>query len=345
MIEVLWFRRDLRVEDSAILHHANGEVLPIFIFDKNILSTLEHDDQRVVFIYGAVQKLKLKLQRMGLDLAIFYGDPKEILFKLKSELPISKILCSCDYDEYSINRDKKIEKHISLKRYYDSFLFHPKETLKKDGTPYKVFTPFYNNLKPLFLNTRFELLKPNEHLQLTPYDYSKEISFDQMSFSSLFQNVKPFQNERELLFEFDSRVVRYEENRDDINLDANSHLGVHLRFGTLSIRELFNRYNNHEPFIRQLFWREFYAMLLYFYPKSQYENFNELNIPFREDKEDFERWCTGKTGFPIIDAAMRHFNQTGLMHNRLRIGGCFFFNKEPFSSLAVGRAILCKKTT
>jgi deoxyribodipyrimidine photo-lyase len=331
MAQILWFRRDLRISDSALLHFAKREVLPIFIFDKNILDKLPQDDKRVSFIYKSVLGLKAKLQTLGLDLAIFYDEPSNVFKKLKEQF--DEVLCSCDFDGYAIKRDKEIEKILPLRRFYDSFLIHPKEVLKSDGTPYKVFTPFYKSLAPLWQSDSIEEYQNQTELTLSSYNYDDVPSLESLGFCEL--NLPAFlqKSTEELLEEFIPKLQNYKEDRDYFFKEATSFLSVHLRFGLISPKEIFNilrKTPDSEFFIRELFWREFYNYILYHYPKSEYENFNQKEIPWDQDQRKFEAWCEGKTGVPIIDAAMQHLNHTGQMHNRLRMIVASFLTKNLF---------------
>ncbi|QDF29667.1 cryptochrome/photolyase family protein [Halarcobacter anaerophilus] len=332
MRQILWFRRDLRVEDSALLQNAKDKVLPIFIFDKNILNSLPKEDKRVNFIYKSVIKLKKELQKIGLDLAVFYAEPKEVFTTLQ-KLNIDEVLCSVDFDSYAKKRDKEIEKIIPIKRYLDSFILDPKDHLKKDKTPYKVFTPFFNSLDAITQAANIELKKRNYNLKLIDFDYSNTPTLESLGFK---KTTLPDFLEKDafcLLEEFSKKVETYEVQRDYFYKEASSKISVHLRFGLISPLMIFNyikRFPNSDFFIRELFWREFYNYILFHFPNSQFENFNGINIKWNEDKEDFERWCKGETGIPIIDAAMRHLNKTGVMHNRLRMVVASFLTKNLF---------------
>lgn len=325
MKQILWFRRDLRVTDSAILHFAKDEVLPIFIFDKNILNLLSNDDKRVTFIYKSVLKLKEELKEMGLDLAIFYSTPKEVFSKLKDE-GFENILCSVDFDDYAKKRDEEISKLIPMQTFTDSFITHPNDCLKADKTPYKVFTPYYNNLKFIWDSYRLEEFKRNENLKLIPFNFDSIPTLEFMGFVK--QTLPDFlqKSADKLLEEFEQKIDNYKVDRDFFDKNATSNLAVHLRFGLISPRQVFNkikelkaRTENKEFFIRELFWREFYNYILFHFPKSETSNLNEIKVNWNEDEGVFQKWCEGKTGVPIIDAAMRYFNQTGTMHNRLRM--------------------------
>ncbi|RXJ69784.1 deoxyribodipyrimidine photolyase [Halarcobacter ebronensis] len=332
MRQILWFRRDLRVEDSALLENAKGEVLPIFIFDKNILGKLPKDDKRVTFIYKSVLSLKSKLKNLGLDLAIFYGEPKEILSKLK-KLEIDEVLCSIDFDFYAKKRDKEIEELLPLRRFIDSFILNPQEHLKSDGTPYKVFTPFYKSLNMITQADSISLRKRNKTITLVDFDYKNIPTLEELGFEESILPEFLYKEPLELLSLFSLKLENYQENRDYFHKDATSNLSVHLRFGLISPSMVFNyikRFSNSEFFIRELFWREFYNYILFHFPNSEVENFNGLDIKWNENEEDFIKWCEGNTGVPIIDAAMKYLNETGTMHNRLRMIVASFLTKNLF---------------
>ncbi|MEA2050959.1 MAG: deoxyribodipyrimidine photo-lyase [Campylobacterota bacterium] len=346
MKHILWFRRDLRVGDSAILHYASGEVLPIFIFDKNILDKLDKDDKRVTFIYQSVLSLKQQLQDIGLDLAIFYGEPKEIFQALQMKYNFDEVLCSCDFDSYAIARDKSIESILPMRRFYDSYLIHPNDGLKSDGTPYKVFTPFYKSLYPLWSCDKIDEYSISKNVSKFQYDYSYIPTLLYLGFQK--QNLAKFlkRSTDEMIKEFIPKLDNYQEARDYFFLNGTSNLAVHLRFGLISPKQVFNkikRYKNSEFFIRELFWREFYNYILYHYPKSEFENFKVKEIVWSDDKVKFQAWCDGATGVPIIDASMRYLNSTGLMHNRLRMIVAFFLTKNLFLPWKWGEQYFAKK--
>jgi len=344
--QILWFRRDLRLHDNAILSNASDEILPIFIFDKNILDKLSDDDKRVTFIYKSVLSLKKQLQTIGHNLALFYGDPKEIFQKLQSQYNFDEVLCSCDFDSYAIDRDKEVELILPLRRFYDSYLIHPNDALKSDETPYKVFTPFYKSLGVLWQSDKIKEYTIPKTIKKFEFDYSTIPSLETLGFTS--QKLPQYlrKNADTLIKEFIPKLKRYQEARDFFALDDTSKLSVHLRFGLISPKQVFNkikRYNNSEFFIRELFWREFYNYILYHCPKSEFENFNGKEIVWNEDKDKFQAWCDGDTGVPIIDAAMKHLNNTGLMHNRLRMVVASFLTKNLFLPWSWGEQYFAKE--
>ncbi len=328
MKQILWFRRDLRVKDNALLS-IEGEVLPIFIFDKNILESLEKDDRRLSFIWFYIQKLKNDLKDMGLDLKILYGDPVDIFKEFKSK-GFDRVYASGDYDAYAISRDEKINQIIEFEKLNDTYIFAPNEVLKDDGTPYLVFTPFYKKVKSIYT--------PSFHLN---YEKAKQIqieieldtidSLDQIGFKEVkFDIVDPY----EKLEIFKDKIDEYKEKRDYLDVDFTSHLSVDLRFGTISIREVV-RYLleckkegfDTEPFFRQLIFREFYAYLLFHFPSLQKENYR-YKIDYKNDKDEFTRFCKANTGVPIVDAGISELFQTGDMHNRVRMIVASFLTKN-----------------
>lgn len=347
MKQILWFRRDLRVNDSALLHYGKGEVLPIFIFDKEILNKLFKDDKRVTFIYEAVENLKKELQKIGLDLNVYYDRPLDVIKKLKDE-GFDELLITKDFDSYAKKRDEAISKIIKTKEYLDPFLLDPKDHLKKDGTPYKVFTPFYKSLSWLTSTTSLELYERNPNIKLAKYKFSRLISLEEMGFSRVELPKFFKQTPKNRLEELKLKLENYEVYRDLFFKDGTSNLGVDLRFGTLSVREIFNEAKKidrffAEVFIRQLFWREFFNYILFHYPKSEFENWNGLDIPWNQNEEHFQRWCEGETGVPIVDAAMIELNNSGTMHNRLRMIVASFLTKNLLIDWKKGESYFAKK--
>ncbi len=332
MRQILWFRRDLRIHDSGILAEAKDEVLPIFIFDSNILNALSADDKRVTFLFEAVRELRSQLRLLGLDLAIFYGDPIEIFSRFKEE-GFDEVVASVDFDAYAKERDAKVENLLTFKRVYDCFLLHPEDVLKVDNTPYKVFTPFYKTAIVGFEDTVM-LKSPAQNLKLIPWE-TEDITLEKMGFTAQKLPELLRQSVREKLVLFKSKVFSYDNERDYFYKEAGSDLGMYFRFGLISVKELFSimiawrkEGLEVETFIRQLFWREFYNYILYHFPESEIENFDGSDIPWSNDSVLFEKWCEGKTGVPIIDAAMIHLKNTGKMHNRLRMITASFLTKN-----------------
>jgi len=320
---ILWFRRDLRVEDNPLLS-LEGEVLPIFIFDKNILEKLPQNDKRVSMIFSFVNELKTKLQTLGLDLKIFYGEPLEIFNSLDLSA-FDEVVASGDYDEYAKERDRAVSQLLHFRYINDTYLFKPKEVMKKDGSPYLVFTPFYN--AGLSLLQEKDMKAHQRAVQtLYKYEYSDEITLESMGFKKEAFSYD-FKEKLEL---FLPKLKEYKESRDFLDIEASSDLSVALRFGLVSVRELYRQAQTREggeAFIRQLVFRDFYAYLLFHFPHLRDENhkgvFNGV-----KDREKFKKFCSAKTGFPIVDAGVRELLRTGKMHNRVRMVVASFFTKD-----------------
>lgn len=332
MKRILWFRRDLRVEDNALLSFG-GEVLPIFIFDENILKKLPNNDKRVSLIFLHVEKLKVDLQKIGLDLKIFYGKPEEIFKELKG---FDEVVASGDYDSYAKERDAKISHMLHFRYLNDTYIFKPKEVLKENGEPYFVFTPFYKKARAALLGKNIDEVRIAEHF-LVQEEYGGiqkngekvELKLENIGF--IKQNIE-IVNPHVKLENFLKKIDTYQEMRDYLFSGATSVLSVDLRFGTISIREVLRalfslKDANCEPFIRQLIFRDFYAYLLFNIPSLQTQNY-KYNFNGIEDEEKFRAFCEARTGVPIIDAGVRELLQTGGMHNRVRMAAASFFTKD-----------------
>jgi len=340
MKRILWFRRDLRVEDNPLLS-LGGEVLPVFIFDRQILHGLPEDDRRVSFIFDRVIKLKASLQAKGLDLKIFWGDPLEIFRLLEAE-GFDEVAASGDYDAYARERDLKVSHILHFRYLYDTYIFKPEEILKEDGTPYLVFTPFYNKAKAHFTKEHMqEYLYVTQRLYSTSYEgitkidtHSEEVlplKIKSIGFKSNLPQIDEVENKLEQL---KRNLSIYAKERDYMDKEATSHLSIDLRFGTISIRTLLRflvaqkkRGVDTEPFFRQLIFRDFYAYLLYHFPDLSMRNhkyrFNGIG-----DDEKYAAFCEARTGVPVVDAGVRELLQTGNMHNRVRMICASFFTKD-----------------
>ncbi len=342
MKKILWFRRDLRVEDSLLLSQ-DGEVLPVFIFDKNILEKLDKNDMRVCFIFQAVLKLKADLHALGLDLALFYSTPMEVFTHLLSK-GFEEVYASVDYDAYARQRDEEIGSLLPFHALNDCYIFGPNEVLKSDATPYLVFTPFYKAGKQIY--TKFHALSytKGKHT-LASYPYENSISLESMGFS---EASVPHITPQEKLRSFSKKIAAYAIERDFLACDATSHLSVDLRFGTISIREILRTLSalkkeghDTEPFFRQLVFRDFYAYLLYHFPSLAWKNYKyETQVSFNEAY--FEAFCKAQTGYPLIDAAITELLTTGDMHNRARMVVGSFFTKHLMLPWQEGEAFFAK---
>jgi deoxyribodipyrimidine photo-lyase len=344
MRRILWFRRDLRTDDNPLLS-LEGDLLPIFIFDSTILSPLKADDRRVTLIFKAVENLKSSLKDQGLDLALFYGKPTEVFQWLLSQNSYDEVCASGDYDTYALMRDRDVSHLLPFNSLQDTYIFAPDEILKNDGTPYLVFTPFYNRAKSIFSPKHLMEYFPKHH-HLIPFDYlplhcveqtrhrGKPITLESIGFTPQTLSEHQQRSPQAKLDIFAEKIENYHRNRDYIDANGTSMLSSDLRFGTLSIRSVLRwlqiqkeRGIDTEPFFRQLIFREFYAILLYRFPHLREQNFR---YPFQglPDHGAFKLFCTARTGVPIIDAGIRQLLKTGEMENRVRMIVASFFTKN-----------------
>lgn len=336
MKRILWFRRDLRIRDNSLLA-LDGELLPIFIFDINILSLLDRDDKRVTIIYDAVFQLKVDLKTIGLDLKIYYGEPIAILKSL-AQLGFDEVVASGDYDSYAKQRDKKVSEFIHFRYLYDTYLFKPKELLKDDGSAYLVFTPFYKKALTVLLNKDMSQKEMGKH-SLYMYEYEGIQKYENGMMKTMKLDIKSldffshhFENQplHVKLKQLKTKLKDYKTNRDYLALEATSDLSVELRFGMLGIRELMRSVQDlqgSEDFIRQLIFRDFYAYLLFHFPYLETQNYKMSFNGVADDKK-YKLFCSAQTGVPVVDAAITQLLQTGKMHNRARMVTASFFTKD-----------------
>lgn len=324
-VNIFWFRRDLRAHDNngffEALTHALP-VVPIFIFDTNILEKLPKEDHRVDFILDALKALDEKFKEQGSGLHVYFGDPLDIYKKLLKEYKINAVFTNHDYEPYAVKRDEAVqrilrEQGVDFQTFKDQVIFEKSEVSKDDGGFYTVFTPYMRKWKERFAKLKTFPQYPSEKKlsNLLPgkgelLDH-KDIGFKPSSIQAPGKTVK-----KEI-------ITKYAERRDYPALDATSHLGVHLRFGTVSIRDLVKKAQElkSQIWLSELIWREFFMQILWHNPYVVDGPFKEkyAKIKWRNNKEEFKVWCEGQTGYPIVDAGMRELNQTGHMHNRVRM--------------------------
>lgn len=348
-IAIFWFRRDLRLNDNAGLYHAlrsGKRVLPIFIFDENILSKLDDKcDRRVDFIHQSIEELKKQLQKIGSDLKVFYGNPSEIFEKLTSSYQVVGVFANHDYEPYAKKRDDEISaflesKRASLNTSKDQSILEKNEVLKDDGKPYTVFTPYSRKWKAK-VNDFYLRSYPTEKYfsRFLKLDSEQLISLDSFGFRKTNLDVPNLETEVNV-------IENYHKTRDIPSVEGTSRLSVHLRFGTISIRELAQMATKtNEKFLNELIWRDFYMMILWHFPHVVNGAFKPAydKIEWERNEQHFEAWCKGETGYPIVDAGMRQLNQTGWMHNRVRMIVASFFTKHLLLDWRLGEAYFAKK--
>ena len=341
-ISIFWFRRDLRLEDNIALYESislKKNVLPIFIFDDDILNELPNDDPRVNFIYQTLFDINLVLQKHDTSLLILKGKLEDVWSKLIQKYTIESVFINKDYEPYAIKRDQKLgevlkSNGIELHSFKDQVVFEESEVVKANGEPYTVFTPFKRKWLALYnpLTLKPKITFENFHQVNYPFPKKEELGFKS---SSIY--VKDFEL---------SVVNTYAETRNFPILDSTSYLGPHLRFGTIGVRQIIAELNpSNEVFLSELIWREFFMQILFHFPKVVTGNFRPKydGINWRNKEEDFDKWCRGQTGYPMVDAGMRQLNETGYMHNRVRMVTAGFLCKHLLIDWRLGEAYFAKK--
>jgi deoxyribodipyrimidine photo-lyase len=348
-VNLFWFRRDLRLHDNAGLYHAlkaGKPVVPVFIFDKKILDLLEEkDDARVTFIHEAITDMQSALVKAGSTLDVRYGSPEQVFKALLKTYEVEDVFTNHDYEPYASERDGAIKElleksGIGFNTYKDQVIFDRDEIIKDDGRPYSVFTPYSKRwlatLNDFYLKS-YPKANPGKFYKQSPLDVP---SLKKMGFVKTEQDY-PTKNPEEAL------IRHYDKSRDIPGMPGTSRLGVHLRFGTISIRELATKAKSlNDIYLKELIWRDFYQMILWHFPKVgkghtfkiEYEK-----IKWRNNEKEFERWCHGDTGYPIVDAGMRELNNTGFMHNRVRMVVASFLCKHLLIDWRWGEAYFAGK--
>ncbi len=350
MLNIHWFRRDLRLHDNAALYHAlksGKKVLPIFIFDKNILNDLQNKaDARLTFLHDTLTALKTELEEIGCSLLIKYGMPETVFAALVKEFDIQTVYTNHDYEPYAVMRDAQIaaflaRQNTQFRSFKDHVIFEKSEVVKDDGKPYTVFTPYSRKWKAK-LNDFYLKPYPTEKYfenfvqitQKTPLISLTEIGFERSTIEMPSKNVAQ------------NIIKNYTENRDFPAINGTSRLGLHFRFGTISIREKARKAKElNETFLNELIWRDFYAVILHHFPQVVTEPFSAKykGIAWRDAPDELKRWQEGKTGYPLVDAGMRELNATGYMHNRVRMVVASFLTKHLLIDWRHGEAYFAEK--
>jgi deoxyribodipyrimidine photo-lyase len=351
---LFWFRRDLRLEDNVGLYHAlyqakqqGQKVLPLFIFDKTILDKLEDKkDKRVDFIHRTILSMQDQLVAMGKSMHVAYGKPVEVMEAFTKQYTISGVYTNHDYEPLAIERDAQIKtildkNGIAFLTFKDQVIFEKEEVIKDDGKPYTIYTPYANKWRAYWINH-----VPKIHPSIKLLDYFlatkplKIPSLKEMGFASTDLVVPPIQWEEGL-------VKKYTDQRNFPAIKGTTQLSIHLRFGTISVRQLaLSTQALNSTFFNELIWRDFYHMILWHFPqvgkgksfKAQYDF-----IEWRNNEKEFKAWCEGKTGYPIVDAGMRELNTTGFMHNRVRMIVASFLTKHLLIDWRWGEAYFAQK--
>ncbi len=341
-ISIFWFRRDLRLEDNTALYSAisdNKNILPVFIFDESILNELETNDPRVNFIYNTLLGMNKELEKYNSSIKILKGKIETVWESLIQNYKIDTVFINKDYEPYTIKRDKKIEellsrKGIRLQAFKDQVIHEEFDVMKADRTPYTVFTPYKNKWLSLYTTKEIKPKITFENFHKENYIFP---SLQSLGFSESNIKIKAFNI---------SDLNNYAETRNFPALDTTSYLGPHLRFGTISIRQIISQLKKpNDVFLSELIWREFFMQILFHFPKIITNNFRSKydGITWRNNKNDFEKWCLGETGYPLVDAGMRQLNKTGYMHNRVRMVTASFLCKHLLIDWRLGEAYFAKK--
>ncbi len=346
---IFWFRRDLRLHDNHGLHEAlnNGlPVIPLFIFDGEILGKLDNKaDARVEFIHKALAEIHATCQQYGSSLLVEHGHPLDVWQRLIDRYQPGAVYANHDYEPYARERDAQIgrilkENGIEFRTFKDQVIFEKSEVMKGDGTPYTVYTPYRKSWERQLRNEHL-IHRPSENLldKLWKTDALTMPSLDDIGFDEAGIDF-PDRALREAI------VIEYDKQRDFPAVDGTSRLSVHLRFGTVSTRELVKRaLELNEVWLSELIWREFFMMILWHFPHVVGKAFKEKYeaVPWRNDEADFQRWCKGQTGYPMVDAGMRELNTTGFMHNRVRMVTASFLTKHLLIDWRWGEAYFAEK--
>jgi deoxyribodipyrimidine photo-lyase len=348
-VSVFWFRRDLRLIDNKGLYHAllsEFPVLPVFIFDTAILGKIQqNDDARVSFIYDAIQKLKAELEKQGTSLRVFHSSPADAFSELIGEHDVQAVYANKDYEPYAISRDMEVSALLNktgakLLLVKDHVIFEEDEVVKDNGEPYTVFTPYSRKWKQMLDDVHISPV-PSEKMVA---GYFRTSPYPLPGLNSL--GFKKSSIEAPLPVISEQIIKNYAAVRDYPAVAGTSRLGVHLRFGTISIRELVCTAKDiSEVFLNELIWREFFSAILWHFPYVENSAFKpKYNyISWRNNEEEFERWCRGETGYPMVDAGMRQLNATGFMHNRVRMVTAGFLVKHLLIDWRWGEAYFAEK--
>ena len=347
-VSLFWFRRDLRLEDNKALNAALNSgniVLPLFIFDQEILNKLEVNDARVAFIHQCLESINRKLTALRSGLSVYTGRPSDVFKKLLAEFDLEAVYTNADYEPYALKRDSEIAnllgKHnIPLKTFKDQVIFEPNEVLKGDGQPYLVYTPYMKSWRAKLAQTAITIDSEFKGDNLIRRETFPWISLSELGFEKSAIAVQNADLSSSL-------IDNYQANRNTPSKSGTSRLGPHLRFGTVSIRKMvmLGLESKDDTFLKELVWREFFMQILFHFPHSSTQCFKPQydRIEWRNNPEEFQKWCEGQTGYPLVDAGMRELNTTGFMHNRVRMLVGSFLCKHLLIDWRLGEAYFANK--
>jgi deoxyribodipyrimidine photo-lyase len=349
-VNIFWFRRDLRLDDNVGFYNAlksKNPVLPIFIFDEEILDKLPKNDARLTFIYETLQEMRVTLEEAhDSSIAMLRGKPVAIFQQLIEKYNIQTIFTNRDYEPYATARDAEIQKlltqnNIEFKTFKDQVIFEKDEVTKKDGLPYVVYTPYMKVWKETFKTCNLDFYYTSSFLKnliktkKLPNLSLSDIGFTKSDQKTVHYTVTP------------TLIQNYEDTRNFPSQDSTSKLGPHLRFGTVSIRKMVAKAisEKNEIFWHELIWREFFTQILWHFPHTSTNSFKAKydRIEWRNNEEEFKKWCNGETGYPLVDAGMRQLNQIGFMHNRIRMLVGSFLCKHLLIDWRWGEAYFAEK--
>ncbi|MCT3733183.1 deoxyribodipyrimidine photo-lyase [Elizabethkingia anophelis] len=346
-VVVYWFRRDLRLEDNKGLQQALASglpVLPVFIFDTDILDQLSDPyDRRVDYIHQALISINDTLHKYQSALQVYHGKPLEIFEQITTQYQVQAVYCNRDYEPQAIKRDHAVKKQlqkngIQFYDFKDQVIFDQSEVVKADGLPYTVYTPYAKKWRSELQQEHYKTAKVelNNFLKAKPDNIVSLANIGFRKTDINFQKPTP-----------DLSIIKdYNQYRDFPALDKTSHLGIALRFGTISIRECVSFAIKHnDTWLSELIWREFFMQILYHFPEVVHRSFKPQYdyIEWRNNEEEFQHWCRGETGYPIVDAGMRQLNTTGFMHNRVRMIVASFLCKHLLIDWRWGEAYFAEK--
>ncbi|MCH9659369.1 MAG: DNA photolyase family protein, partial [Bacteroidetes bacterium] len=349
-VNIFWFRRDLRLEDNKGFCKAlqgTYPVLPLFIFDTEILDNLNEDDARVSFIFDRVQQMCNQLKKQGSSIAMYYATPAKAFQEITSQYDVQNVITNRDYEPYARKRDEDIstalsEKGIGFYTFKDHVIFEKDEITKDDGAPYVVYTPYMKKWKHTFKSAKtFDNYNPTPYFKNLHQDTSiAYVTLANMGFLTSSIKVPDYDVSPKT-------IQQYEATRNYPAKDSTSKLGPHLRFGTVSIRQMVQKaiQQENEVFWQELIWREFFTQILWHFPHTVFNAFKPKydRIDWRNNEIEFEKWATGTTGYVLVDAGMRELNATGYMHNRVRMLVASFLCKHLLIDWRWGEAYFAQK--